>query len=136
MSTNTLVKYNQNRSSFSKLFADLEQSIFNNVWSDPMFSLTRNFRPEQLKEDDKSYTIEIEVPRVRKSEIKCEAIDEQSIQVTINNPNLKYARLYHVSDCDTSKAEVKLEAGVLMITVPKVVPPAPKTKILEIKESV
>jgi len=132
--TNTLVKYNKSRSLLDSLLNDFEHNTFNTFWNDPLFGLTRGWRPESFKDNEKDYSIEIEVPRVKKSEIKCEAIDEQSIQVTINNPSLKYARLYHVSDCDTSKADVKLEAGVLTITVPKVISPAPKTKVLEIKD--
>jgi len=127
---NSLVKYNQNRS----LFDELSHSLWNDAWSDPLFGLTRGWRPETYKETDKDYLLEIEIPRVRKNEVKCEAIDSNTVRISVNNKNLQYERQFTFSDCDAEKADIKLEAGVLSVILPKVTPLEPKYKILDIKE--
>lgn len=127
---NTLVKWNRN----TDLFDELSRGIFNDLWADPFFGLSRGWRPESQSETDKEYVLEIELPRVKKNELKCEAIDSNTISVSVNNPGLNYKRSFSFSDCDAEKAIVELDAGVLSIKLPKIEPPAPKTKVLEIKD--
>ena len=127
---NSLVKFNQNRS----LFDELSESIFNDTWNDPLFGLTRGWRPETYKETDKNYTLEVEIPRVKRDEIKVEATESNTVRISVNNKNLQYERQFTFSDCNAEDANVTLDAGVLSVSLPKIVPPTPKYKTLEIKE--
>lgn len=127
---NTLVKWNKN----TDLFNELSRGIFNDLWTDPFFGLSRGWRPETQSETDKEYILEIELPRVKKHELKCEATDSNTIVVSVTSPTLNYKRAFGFSDCDAEKAVVELDSGVLSIKVPKVELPEPKCKVLEIKD--
>jgi HSP20 family molecular chaperone IbpA len=131
MKTNSLQKWNRH----VDLFEQLGQKIFQDVWNDPFFGTTRNWRPQLYRETDKEYVVEIEVPRVKKTEVTCEAIEGSALLVSIDSPSIKYRQEFAFSDADNSAATAELKAGVLTVSIPKVNPPEPKRKLIEIKES-
>lgn len=126
---NSLIKYKSNNSTFDTLV----RSIWNDALTDPFFGFTRNWRLEEVKDADKELVIEIELPRVKKEEVKVEALDKNSLRVEAKTNRLSYSRSYFFPDIDAEKASVKLEDGVLVITIPKASDTSPTTKVLEVK---
>jgi len=124
---NTLVKYNGVASDLS----DIVDRFHDCFWSDPVFQLNRNWRPTDVSETDKSVTVEIELPRFKKEEIKVE-VDNKKLSVTAKNAKSSYVREFSYNGLDFEKADVKLQDGVLRIEVPKLSSDKSK-KYLEIK---
>lgn len=84
-----------------------------------------------MSETDKSVTVEIELPRFKKEEIKVE-VDNKKLSVTAKNAKSSYVREFSYNGLDFEKADVKLQDGVLRIEVPKLSSDKSK-KYLEIK---
>lgn len=126
---NTLIKH---RNSLS-LFDELAHSLWNEAWTDPLFGLTRNWRPETFIERDKDYLIEVELPRVKKDDIKVTAIDKNTIQIVARNDRVSYTRSFSTESLDAENSTLVLEDGVLKITIPKTSISPPNIKVLEIK---
>lgn len=126
---NTLVKYKTQEN----LFNTLTREIWNDMFIDPFFGLSRNWRPEYIKNEDNQITLEIELPRVKASEIKVTSEDNNTIKITANNDKVIYNRLFRLDGIDGDKSTVKLENGVLTVTIPKLVSES-KVKNLEVKE--
>lgn len=126
---NTLVKYNQHRD----LFDQLTSSIFSDVFHDPFFAKSRNWRLEDVYETEKDYVFEVELPRFSAKDIKVTA-SKNGVSVVAKNDKGQYSRYFEYSNADAEKADVKLELGVLKITVPKVAVVEPQVKELEVKE--
>lgn len=125
---NSLIKYKDRRVAFDTLV----KNIWNDMWIDPFFGLSRGFRPEFQKETDKDKTFEVELPRVKRSDVKVVATNENTIQIEAKNDRVLYTRLFTSDDIDAEKAVVKLEDGVLTVTCPKIAITEPKAKVLEI----
>lgn len=122
-----LVLYND--AAVNKLGSFID-GIFDEFARRPSFAFTRNWRPTNVDVSDKEYTIEVELPRVKRDEVKVEAVDGNTVIVSVNTKTLVFERSFSYSDAEADKTEVKLEDGVLTLKVPRV---APKTKLLEIK---
>lgn len=129
MSKNTLVKYKNSLS----LFDELTRDIWNDMWDDPFFGLSRGWRPESLKETDKEWVIEVELPRVKRENITVTSVDKNTLKVVAKNDKVSYSRVFVTDTLDAENAEVKLEDGVLTIKVPKIPLPDPKVKTIEVK---
>lgn len=125
---NTLVKYNNYGSIFEKLTHD----IFNDVFSDPFFATSRNWRPESTHETEKEWVFEVELPRVKKEQVKVKSINKNTIAIDVNTEKLTYQRTFHTNEIDATKADVKLEDGVLTVKLPKI-KVEDNAKLLEIK---
>lgn len=128
---NSLIKFRNYGSVFDKLTND----IFNDVFSDPFFAVSRNWRLESDKTTDKEYIFEVELPRFKKSEISTKVVDNY-IVIEAKNDRSQYSRSIYANDLEADKAQVKLENGVLTLTIPRKALPEPKTKVLEIQEVV
>lgn len=126
---NTLVKYNKHQSVFDKLTSE----IFQDVFSDPFFAVSRNWALENNSETEKEYRIEVELPRFRKEEIKVTSANN-SITIEAKNGRRSYFRTFETWDADTEKSDVQLENGVLTVVIPKKPESIPKQKVLEIKD--
>lgn len=107
----------------------LFDGLFNQFWVNPDFVWSRNWRPTDIKETDKNYTIEIELPRVKREDVSAEVINGV-LTVSVKNDKVSFVRSFDYSDMDSENTEVKLEDGVLILTIPKF---PSKTKKLEIK---
>lgn len=125
---NTLQKYNN----FNSDFELLTKNIFNAVFQDPFFAHSRNWAPEDFVENERDYSIEVELPRFSREEIEVKATDN-SITIKAKNKNKSYLRSFETWDADTEKTDVKLENGVLTVRVPKKPEAVPKERLLEIK---
>ena len=125
---NTLQKYNKYGSRFDQLATD----IFQDVFSDPFFALTRNWAPQNTQETEKEYVIEVELPGLTKQEVKVSAT-ANTITIDAKNSRKTYFHQFSVYDTDTEKTDVKLENGVLTVKVPKKPEAVPKERLLEIK---
>ncbi len=109
-----------------KLFDELHDSF----WNEPSFQLNRNWRPTEISEDTEKFQIEIELPRFKRDEIKVEVV-KGALKIVAKNNRSSYTRTFQLPYGNYEKAEVKLEYGVLTITVPK--SDEGKSKFLEIK---
>lgn len=123
---NSLVRYGEIGRGLDVLCSD----IFNMVWEDPMFALTRNWKPTEIVEDKDSMTYEIELPRFTKEQVKVEAVNG-TISVSARNEKTVYSKTFTTRDLELDKAEVKLENGVLSIKCPKKA--EAKARVLQIK---
>lgn len=127
---NTLVKYNN----YQSLFDDWTHRIFNDVFSDPFFASTRNWALEDIKDNDKEYVLEVELPRFKREEIEV-TTSENTLSIKAKNDKGRvYNRLFTVNNAIADKATVTLKNGVLSVSIPKVELEKPKVNRLEIKE--
>lgn len=117
----------------SKIESDINKwvdNIFDEFWLNPAFAMTRNWRPTEIIGNEKEYKIEIELPRVKKEDIKVQAVDGNTLVVEATAKNFTFSRVFQYSDLDAENATVKLEDGVLVLTIPRV---ESKVKKLEVK---
>lgn len=121
-----MVKYAGIESDLSLLFDRMHDGF----WKDPVFQLNRNWRPTDISESEKEYVIEIELPRFKREEIKVE-VTKGVLKVVAKNARTSYVREFILQFSDFEKTEVKLEDGLLKITVPK--NDLGKTKYIDIK---
>jgi len=122
----SLAKYNKLNGDLDVLF----DSFHDAFWSDPYFQFTRNWKPTDVTETETNYVVEVELPRFKREEIKVEAV-KGTVQVTAKNARSSYVRSFSLQYADYDKAEVKLENGLLTVTVPKKT--EAQAKVLEIK---
>jgi HSP20 family molecular chaperone IbpA len=124
---------------------DLVRSVFSNPFdrlfnfSPPSLSATtRNLFSELLdtgdkfQNDEKSYTIEVELPRFKKDEVSVK-LDGNVLRITAESKdkNRYSERSYYVgSNIDAANIGAKLEDGVLTVTLPK--NPKEQGKVIEI----
>lgn len=123
----SIIKYNKGLD--SDLFNWFDR-LHDDFWKEPSFQLNRNWRPTDITEDGVQYNIEIELPRFKRDEIKVE-VTKGILKVTAKNTRSSYIREFALSYVDYDKTQVKLEDGVLKITIPK--NENGQTKYLEIK---
>jgi HSP20 family protein len=121
-----LVKYN----SLNRNLLDIVNDFHDAFWGDPVFQLERNWRPTDVITTDTEYKVEVELPRFRKEEIRVEVV-KNTLQISAKNARSSYVRSFSLSDADFDKSNVKLEDGVLTVTIPKL--ESSKSKVLEIK---
>lgn len=100
-------------------FDQIVNDIMAEVWRNPSFQLERNWRPMDVKNSDTEYNIEIELPRFKKEEIKVEKKSINTLTVVATNSKASYNRVFTYPDVDLDKTKVRLEDGVLYITIPK-----------------
>lgn len=129
----TVFKFKQAQDQLSKLLSELETGLFDSLWNDPAFMQTRNWRPEKIRKTDISVTIEIEFPRLKKTDIKVTKIDSMTLQIEATKNGVEFSKQYHLSkDCDIDKTELRLEDGVLFVDIPLKKEQSP-IKIFEVK---
>lgn len=104
--------------------------LHDDFWREPSFQLNRNWRPTDVDETESQYTIEIELPRFKREEIKVE-LTKGVIKITAKNSKSSYTREFSLPFVDSEKTEVSLENGVLRLVIPK--NENGKTKYLTIK---
>lgn len=116
------------------LFHDEFDSFFeralNFAWADPFWVNKRNYRIYDVKENEKSYTIEVELPRFKREQIKLETLNGV-VQLTAQNEKNTYTKSWALSNANLDKVSSKLEDGVLTITIEKT--PESQPKLIEIK---
>jgi HSP20 family protein len=109
---------------------DFFDSFRDDFWKSPEFQLQRNWRPTDIVETETEYIVEIELPRFRREDIKVE-VTKDVLKVTAKNSRSNFIREFSLAYVEFDRADVKLEDGVLKITVPK--SENGKTKYLDIK---
>lgn len=118
---------------FHDEFDNFIDRAFNSFWTSPLLVTQRNYRIYDVAENEKDYTITVEIPGYRLGDIKLEYTDN-SVTLTAQNQKGTYIKSWTINGSDTSKIESKLENGVLTIVLPKLPKSEPKTvQILEIK---
>lgn len=116
---------------FHDEFDNFIDRAFNSFWTSPLLVTQRNYRIYDVAENEKDYTITVEIPGYKKGEIKLEIVDN-SIQLTAENSKGKYIKAWSLSGANLDKVTSKLEDGVLTITVEKI--PEAQPKVVEIQE--
>jgi HSP20 family molecular chaperone IbpA len=104
--------------------------LHDDFWKSPEMQFNRNWKPTDIGEDEKQYTIEIELPRFKRNEVSVE-VTKGVLKVNAKNAKTHYVREFSLPFSDYDKTEVKLEDGVLSIIVPK--NSNGQTKYLDIK---
>lgn len=107
------------------------ERAFGRFWSNPLLVTQRNYRIYDVTENDKDYTITVEIPGYKKSDIKLEVVDN-TIQLTAENKKGKYVKAWSLYGANLDKITSTLEDGVLNIVVEKT--PEVQPKSIEIKE--
>ena len=127
---NAVIRFNGYRS----LFDELVGNITSEAWNDPFFLTTRNYKTYDVSENDKDYVIEIELPRLKREQIKITEKDGY-LNLYAANDRTVYQKSFYQGDWNAKKADIKLEDGVLSITVPKIPDAEILENVLEIKTS-
>lgn len=130
---NTLVPY---RSTFGSgaLGQELNQLVdrlFDDFWHTPVMQFERNWRPTDIKESADNYAIEVELPGFKKSDINI-TVQGNNLKLVAKNDRGHYERVISLPGWDLSKADTRLENGILHITVPKT--QEAKERVIEVKE--
>lgn len=114
----------------NKELVSLVEGFHDAFWNDPFFQLNRNWRPTDVTENDEGYTIEIELPRFKRQDIRVETV-KGYLKVFAKNQRASYAREFSLPYGNLHESDVRLADGVLTISVPKSGDGRPK--VLEIK---
>jgi HSP20 family protein len=133
----SLVPFNRNRNNLRTTGFDDFYNMLDNFFEDsysPLRSLSRDTFKLDVQENDKEYTIEAELPGVKKDEIAIEMNDERlSIAIErkeeVNEEKKNYIhrerryasmqRCIYLKDSKADKISAKLDNGILFISVPK-----------------
>ncbi len=113
------------------------EDIFENFFNDRFFpSLYKNSSQMKvdIKENEKEYILEVELPGIKKEEVNLE-IDEGRLTISVRKDEQKedkqdnyirkersfsaMTRSFEVSDVETDGIDAKFENGLLFITLPK-----------------
>ncbi|HWQ73141.1 MAG TPA: Hsp20/alpha crystallin family protein [Desulfitobacteriaceae bacterium] len=113
------------------------EDIFENFFNDRFFpSLYKNSSQMKvdIKETEKEYILEVELPGIKKEEVNLE-IDEGRLTISVRKDEQKedkqdnyirkersfsaMTRSFEVSDVETDGIDAKFENGLLLITLPK-----------------
>ena len=107
------------------------QDVFDNFFSPIFYDEKRSWMKTDIKENDKEYIMEIELPGFKKEDI---SINYENAYVTINasrkseetedkyirkERSEEYSRRYYVGHIDSSEIKASYEDGVLKLEVPK-----------------
>jgi len=126
-------------------------SMLNDFFNEPFFSgfpFGGNTMRADIKENDKEYTLEMEIPGVRKEDIKLDLRDDVlSVSVT-NNEAIKeehenyiirerrmgsYVRNFYVGNIKRDEVTAKYDKGILTVILPKETPGKSKGTRIEIQ---
>lgn len=139
----SLVPFNQKQQLPQSRFNNMLEDFFSGSWFPMRMPEIETFKMD-VKEDDRGYTIEAEVPGAKKEDI---TLNLESGRLTIGvagketanddekklvHKERRYAymeRSIYLSDAADTGTEAKLDNGVLTVTVPKQDPGAGKQKI-------
>lgn len=126
---NTLAKRNEGQlvpfssrfglGTFNAGFDDLVNGLFDEFWREPSFTLQRNYRPTEVTQDDKNYYVEINLAGFKKEQVKVTKKNNVLKVEAKKDEHNQYVRSWQNSEWDIGKSEVKLEDGLLKITIPK-----------------
>jgi HSP20 family protein len=135
-----LIPFNRNNQNLSaprhNSFYNMLDDFFSDPW--PMGrSLFNDTFKMDVRENDKEYSIEAELPGVKKEEINL-TVDEGRFTITVNREETvsndgdafvhrerhtsSMSRSIYLADADGEAVNAKLEDGVLKIVVPKAAP--------------
>lgn len=117
---------------FDAEFDNLVNRLFDSFWSEPSFTLSRNYRPTEITEDDKNYHVEINLAGFKKDQVKVTKQNNVLKVVAKKDENNQYVRSWQNSEWDINKASVKLEDGLLKINIPKT--EIAQEKVIDIEE--
>ena len=122
---NYLVRRNNPISLFDEAFDDFFKPAF--------FNLDNSVMKTDVKEDDKGYTLEIEMPGYNKEDIainledgyvsvsarKAEKEEDKNHKYIRKERSVSCSRSYYVGDIEEKDVKAKFENGVLTLTFPK-----------------
>lgn len=131
----SLVPFNRNNNIGNRSFADMLDDFFGDGWFSGRNLLGDTFKID-VKEDDKEYTIDAEMPGVKKEEIELSLNDgrltisvqrkeetkEEDKEKQYLHQERRYAsmsRSVYLAEAASEGIAAKLNDGVLKITVPK-----------------
>ncbi len=124
---NTVAKYNTIHSDLFNVINRFHDCF----WADPVFQFNRNWRPTEITETETSFTLEVELPRFKREDVKVEVFDGK-ISIIAKNSKGSFEREFNYTGLDVDKSDVKLQDGVLRIEIPKLASNKSK-KYLEVK---
>lgn len=130
-----LIPFNRNSSRLPMAgdFYNMLDDFFNDTWM-PRRSLMSDTFKVDVKEDDKEFVIEAELPGAKKEDVNLSFEDGRlnlgiNHQEETNNDGKNYIhrerrftsmqRSIYLAEADESNVSAKLENGVLIVTVPK-----------------
>jgi HSP20 family protein len=93
---------------------------------------------EQLDEKDESHVLRIDLPGLRKEDIRLD-LNDRALTVTAESPAdrpfaLQYRRAWTLGpEIDTAGISARLELGVLELTLPKIAPAERQPRTIEIQ---
>ncbi len=142
-----LVPFNKNKSSLAtngyEDFYNMLDNFFDNPWV-PARNLMNDTFKLDVQENNKEYSIEAELPGVKKEEVSVE-LDDNRLSISINREeNIKeekknyihkerrttsMQRYIYLQDAQSDGIKAKLDNGVLIIQVPKLPNKPAKSKI-------
>ncbi|MCL0062645.1 Hsp20/alpha crystallin family protein [Peptococcaceae bacterium] len=132
----------------SDILSDVEQ-LFDSFVNNPLLSTLyeRQQMRADIKETDKEYIVEADLPGVKKEEIDI-TINNDILTISVNkneqieekNENYirqerrvgSFSRSFYIDNVDSDKVTAKFENGVLTITLPKKEPTPPAGKKIDI----
>lgn len=132
----------------SDILSDVEQ-LFDSFVNNPLFSTLyeKQQMRADIKETDKEYIVEADLPGVKKEEIDI-TINNDILTISVNkneqieekNENYirqerrvgSFSRSFYIDNVDSDKVTAKFENGVLTITLPKKEPTTPAGKKIDI----
>lgn len=142
-----LIPFNKNKISVGKTgfqdFYNMLDDFFKDAWPSQRNLLNDTFKID-IQEKDKEYSIEAELPGVKKEEIKVELQDgrlsilvEREEKIEEERKNYIHKERHHSSmqrsiyleNAQADGVKAKLDGGVLSITVPKIETVEKKAKI-------
>lgn len=124
-------------------FYDAIDNFFNDDLWNKSYTTKGAFKMD-VKEDDKAYTIEAELPGIKKEEVtlefnrdtlyiavehKMEKVDEKVKYLHRERRNTKMQRGIYLEDIDKEAITAKMENGILTVTVPKLASQSKKFNI-------
>ncbi len=136
---NYLVRRNNPISLFDEAFDDFFKPAF--------FNLDNSVMKTDVKEDDKGYTLEIEMPGYNKEDIainledgyvsvsarKAEKEEDKNHKYIRKERSVSCSRSYYVGDIEEKDVKAKFENGVLTLTFPKEKEKLPEKRTIAIE---
>ncbi|MBE6082390.1 MAG: Hsp20/alpha crystallin family protein [Tissierellaceae bacterium] len=131
-----------------RMFDNMLESFYNNTPFPNLLNSKEMNMKVDIKENDKEYTLEAEMPGAKKGEINLNLKDdiltiswERKNEVNEEKENYirkersygSTSRSFYVDDVDIEKSTAKFEDGVLVVNLPKKEPSSPKNSTIKIQ---
>lgn len=121
---------------FDQVLNEVDGLFTGKSYYNPKNTYFSNYQQYRWSEDEKTYTIEMAVPGLKKDELTVK-VEEDVLNLEIQTKN-SFVNPFQITrtlpgNTNIDEMTAKVENGILILTLPKNIPPPKKTRLISVK---